>query len=243
MQTKLEKAFAKMEERGIIARQNWFCCQTCGVDAMRGLLKAAPSKVGYCFYHAQDAEDLKRSDGMMHLAFGGVCATGQTICICLEQAGIEYEWGGDSGSRIGIKVESLDSHEAPPNVGAYDDNDEDQAEDDDEDEDEDEEKDPCGARKCDECEISTESECKAQAKKESESQGEDDRFVPRTKIEKPVVKLVGSDGNAFAVMGKVARALRSAKVPPEVLKAYQNESMGGDYDNLLATAMRYAEVR
>ena len=60
--------------------------------------------------------------------------------------------------------------------------------------------------------------------------------------EKPTVKLVGKDGNAFAIMGRVKNALKKAGADEEYIKKYLDESMAGDYDNLLATAMKYAEV-
>lgn len=57
------------------------------------------------------------------------------------------------------------------------------------------------------------------------------------------VQLTGNDGNAFAVMGAVSKALRRADVPAEEIKQYTDESMSGDYDNLLATAMSWVDVR
>lgn len=57
------------------------------------------------------------------------------------------------------------------------------------------------------------------------------------------VKLVGEDGNAFAIMGRVVRALKSAGVSAEEVAQYQQESMSGDYDNLLRTAMRWVSTR
>jgi hypothetical protein len=65
-------------------------------------------------------------------------------------------------------------------------------------------------------------------------------YVPGTKIVKPVVEL--DDGNAFAVIGRVSKALRRAGVPAAVIKKYQTKSKSGDYDGVLATAMEYAEV-
>lgn len=56
------------------------------------------------------------------------------------------------------------------------------------------------------------------------------------------VKLVGEDGNAFAIMGRVIRALKSAGVSAEEIAKYQQESMSGDYDNLIATACRWVKV-
>lgn len=56
------------------------------------------------------------------------------------------------------------------------------------------------------------------------------------------VQLSGTDGNAFAIMGKVADALRRAGVPDNEVIEYRAESMSGDYDNLLRVAMRWVEV-
>lgn len=56
------------------------------------------------------------------------------------------------------------------------------------------------------------------------------------------VKLVGSDGNAFAVMGKVKKALQRAGVSKEEVEQYLEESMSGDYDHLLGVAMNWVDV-
>lgn len=56
------------------------------------------------------------------------------------------------------------------------------------------------------------------------------------------VKLVGGDGNAYAILGKVRAAMRKAGVPADEIKVYLDEAMGGDYNNLLATTMKYVEV-
>ncbi len=60
--------------------------------------------------------------------------------------------------------------------------------------------------------------------------------------EKPVVQLVGTDGNAFAIMGKVARALREAG-KPELVQPYMDEATAGDYDHLLRVTMKYVDVQ
>jgi ribosomal protein S18 acetylase RimI-like enzyme len=67
-------------------------------------------------------------------------------------------------------------------------------------------------------------------------------FVPGTEIQKPVVELVGQDGNAYLIMGKVQKALRRAGVPKKVIDEYLRDSKSGDYDHLLAVACEYAEV-
>lgn len=56
------------------------------------------------------------------------------------------------------------------------------------------------------------------------------------------VELVGQDGNAFAIMASVSKAMRRANVPQSEIDEYLEESTSGDYDNLLATAMRWVSV-
>jgi len=56
------------------------------------------------------------------------------------------------------------------------------------------------------------------------------------------VELVGQDGNAFAIMASVSKAMRRANVPQSEIDEYLKESTSGDYDNLLATAMRWVSV-
>ena len=56
------------------------------------------------------------------------------------------------------------------------------------------------------------------------------------------VQLTGTDGNAFAIMGRVQEALRRNNVPKERINEYLRESQSGDYDNLLYTATRWVSV-
>lgn len=60
--------------------------------------------------------------------------------------------------------------------------------------------------------------------------------------ERPTVTLVGEDGNAFGIIGRVKRALRAAGADQEYINRYLQESMGGDYNNLLVTACKYVNV-
>jgi len=60
-------------------------------------------------------------------------------------------------------------------------------------------------------------------------------------MEKPIVKLVGEDGNAFAIIGRVSKALKRAG-QEENSKAFMKEAMSGDYDGVLQAAMKYCEV-
>lgn len=56
------------------------------------------------------------------------------------------------------------------------------------------------------------------------------------------VQLVGEEGNAFTIMGRVAKAMRRAGLSKEQIEEYQAEAMAGDYNALLATTMKYVEV-
>jgi hypothetical protein len=57
--------------------------------------------------------------------------------------------------------------------------------------------------------------------------------------EKPVVK-GPVDGNAFAVLGAVKRALEQAGQGDKV-KGYMAKATSGDYDNLLRVSIEYVE--
>jgi hypothetical protein len=46
--------------------------------------------------------------------------------------------------------------------------------------------------------------------------------------------LIGVDGNAFAVMGYVRKAMRSEGYSEEQIKAFTDKATSGDYNNLLA---------
>jgi len=62
---------------------------------------------------------------------------------------------------------------------------------------------------------------------------------PKYNIE---VKLTGTDGNAFALMGKVNRALQAANVSKELRDKFMDECMSGNYDHLLNTCMKWVHV-
>jgi hypothetical protein len=60
--------------------------------------------------------------------------------------------------------------------------------------------------------------------------------------ERPSVTLIGQDGNAFAIMGACRRAARKAGWPDERINSVLEEMKSGDYDHLLATAMKHFNV-
>ena len=62
--------------------------------------------------------------------------------------------------------------------------------------------------------------------------------MPKTNI---TVKLVGNDGNAYAILGQVKKALVKGG-HEDLAKKFMKEATSGDYDHLLQTAMDYVEV-
>lgn len=56
------------------------------------------------------------------------------------------------------------------------------------------------------------------------------------------VELVGEDGNGFAILAIVRKALKKAGVPSGEIEAFTREATAGDYDHLLQTVMATVEV-
>ena len=56
------------------------------------------------------------------------------------------------------------------------------------------------------------------------------------------VQLVGTDGNAFAWLGKVQKALKEAEVSKEEIDSFFNEATSGDYNHLLRICMEWVKV-
>ena len=56
------------------------------------------------------------------------------------------------------------------------------------------------------------------------------------------VKLSNTDGNAFALMGKVSGAMRKAGVPKTEIDQMLEEATAGDYNHLLSTLCEWVNV-
>ena len=56
------------------------------------------------------------------------------------------------------------------------------------------------------------------------------------------VQLLGTDANAFAIMGAVTQAMRRGGIGKEERDAFMDEAMSGDYDHLLQTCMKWVSV-
>lgn len=56
------------------------------------------------------------------------------------------------------------------------------------------------------------------------------------------VELIGTDGNAFAILGKVKKAMKAASLTKIQIDEFQNEAMNGDYNHLLQTVTKYVDI-
>jgi hypothetical protein len=113
---RLDAAFAALEAGGIVMRQNFTCCGTCGSaeiwDEMDAFEAAGGGPAyGYGFYHMQDTDLAVEGDGL-YLNYGArdegeesAIATGRAIVAELERHGLKTEWDGSWAKRIGVTLD------------------------------------------------------------------------------------------------------------------------------------------
>jgi hypothetical protein len=63
---------------------------------------------------------------------------------------------------------------------------------------------------------------------------------PITDVE---VELIGKDGNAFAILGAVSKALRKAGYDKEFIDEYLVKAKSGNYEHMLHVTMTYVHVK
>ena len=61
-------------------------------------------------------------------------------------------------------------------------------------------------------------------------------------MNKPIVRLVNEDGNAFVILGKVTKALKKAGYTKEQVAEYVAEATSGSYSDLLAVTNEWVEI-
>jgi hypothetical protein len=57
------------------------------------------------------------------------------------------------------------------------------------------------------------------------------------------VQLSGEDGNAFAIIARCSKAARKGGMDTAEWEKIMEEMMAGDYDHLIATAMKHFDVK
>lgn len=103
---RLTLAFTALDVDGIVAREIFTCCQSCGHSEIGG--EAPPGARGYAFYHQQDAERAA-AGGALFLAYGSFGAaedaqTGAEISASLTRQGLTVDWDGDVAKRIRVPM-------------------------------------------------------------------------------------------------------------------------------------------
>jgi len=94
---RLNSAFRDLRKSGFVARQNFTCCQSCGLAAL------PKGTENYAFYHRQDAaclRDARKPDQVgVHLAWGG---DGEQVAAAMRRAGLTVDWNGSESRRIWV---------------------------------------------------------------------------------------------------------------------------------------------
>lgn len=62
-------------------------------------------------------------------------------------------------------------------------------------------------------------------------------------MEKPELKIIGMDGNAFSIIAKARRAAKKAGWTSDEISSFCEEAMDGDYGHLLSTTMKHFDVK
>jgi len=121
--TKLTKAFKLLRKKGLIAKQNFSCCASCGTYELneigneKGIENNGVYPAGFVFYHKQDYEDLTRS-GYVHIRYAGFynkkdklrkgslsdVKIGKTIVEVMNEIGLRTEWDGDPNRCIKVVI-------------------------------------------------------------------------------------------------------------------------------------------
>ncbi len=112
---RLDAAFRTLEEKGIVARQHFSCCGTCGSaeiwDEMDAADRAGLPSRGYAFFHMQDTESAVEGRGL-YLNYGAkeegesaAVGIGHEIQQELERHGLTTNWDGQHARRIGLSLD------------------------------------------------------------------------------------------------------------------------------------------
>ncbi len=112
---RLDAAFMSLEEDGILARQNYSCCGTCGAaeiwDELTNARDEGKAVRGYVFYHVQDTENAADGGGL-YLNYGALeegenaaLAIAGEIVGAMERSGLSTNWNGSWNQRIGVQLD------------------------------------------------------------------------------------------------------------------------------------------
>ncbi len=115
---RLDRAFIELNNMGILAKQNFSCCNSCGHKRIERALKNSSKKGrgktiwGYAFFHWQDT-DTAVATGELNITFGAVDKTsdealdiaievGKKVVEALKRNGLNTSWDESYLQRVGI---------------------------------------------------------------------------------------------------------------------------------------------
>lgn len=112
---RLDNAFNELEESGIISRQNFSCCGTCGSydigEPIKEAMDAGRDVRGYTFYHQQDTEAAVEGHGLC-FAYGAIedgedaaLKIAHEITRVLKKHELHPEWDGSWNKRIVLPLD------------------------------------------------------------------------------------------------------------------------------------------
>lgn len=122
-QPKLSEAFKLLRKEGLIAKQNFACCGSCGCYEIGEQAKARAKKFGkfpkgFVFYNRQSTQGMYQT-GTVHLSYGCFetrngkqrkeCFSdeeiGNLVVDKMSEVGLATEWNGDTGKCVLVDVE------------------------------------------------------------------------------------------------------------------------------------------
>lgn len=117
---RLRRAFDTLEERGVLARENYWCCQTCAYSAIDEEIaeevEGGAAVRGYVLFHSQDTDRAVES-GYLLLRYGGVTNApetegpaaskkiGEELVALLRSSDFAPEWSGSPDDVITLPIQ------------------------------------------------------------------------------------------------------------------------------------------
>ncbi|WP_117215189.1 DUF6891 domain-containing protein [Allorhizocola rhizosphaerae] len=106
---RLDAAFADLEDAGVVARQHFACCQSCGNAEISAEIADTPGAHGYVYFHMQDTESAA-DGGSLYLCYGSAgpdvdpVAVGHQVVETLRRHGLRTAWNGEHSQRIAVNL-------------------------------------------------------------------------------------------------------------------------------------------
>lgn len=126
---RLSRAFAALDESGIVARENFTCCQQCAGEEIPDEVTPGVVPDGYVFFHSQDTENAVAGGDLLlgygtftyHPSTESMVAVGERVVAALRGEGLNIVWDGSPDTRIAVRMtwrQRIDEHAADDHLAA-----------------------------------------------------------------------------------------------------------------------------